>query len=97
MVTKQTPNQTWTGGKALSLALPANTFTDPQGQKLVYTASQANGQALPTWLGFNATTETFSGTAPATVQSLSIKVVATDSSGLSVSESSQPQSSVRRW
>ena len=87
VVTKQTPNQTWTGGKALSLALPANTFTDPQGQKLVYTASQANGQALPTWLGFNATTETFSGTAPATVQSLSIKVVATDSSGLSVSES----------
>ncbi len=86
MVTAQTPSQIWTAGKAVSLALPANTFTDPRGQKLVYTASQANGQALPTWLGFNATTETFSGTAPATVQSLSIKVVATDSSGLSVSE-----------
>ncbi len=74
-------------GKALSLALPVNTFTDPQGQKLVYTASQSNGQALPTWLGFNATTETFSGTAPTTVQSLSIKVVAADSSGLATSES----------
>jgi hypothetical protein len=87
VVTAQTPNQTWTTGKVVSLALPANTFTDPQGQKLIYTASQANGQALPTWLSFNATTETFSGTVPATVQSLSIKVVATDSSGLAASES----------
>ena len=33
----QTPNQTWIGGKAVSLALPAATFTDPQGQTLTYT------------------------------------------------------------
>ena len=87
LVTAQTPNQTWTEGKAVSLALPANTFTDPQGEKLTYTATLANGQALPAWLSFNATTETFSGTAPTTAQSLSIKVTATDSSGLAASES----------
>lgn len=82
----QTPMQAWTEGKAFSLALPANTFTDPQGQSLVYAATLSNGQALPSWLKFNATTETFSGTAPVSAQSLGIKVVATDSSGLSASE-----------
>ena len=56
-VTDQTPNQTWTEGKTFSLALPANTFTDPQGEALTYTATQQNGQALPGWLVFNATTE----------------------------------------
>jgi hypothetical protein len=85
-VTNPTANQTWTEGKTISLALAANTFTDPQGQRLVYTARQSNGQALPTWLGFNAATATFTGTAPNTVQSLSIKVTATDSSGLATSE-----------
>jgi len=87
LVTAQTPNQTWTEGKAVSLMLPVNSFTDPQGQKLTYTATQTNGQALPGWLSFIATTETFSGTAPTTAQSLSIKVTATDSSGLAASES----------
>ena len=87
VVAAVTPNQTWTEGKAISLALPANTFTDPQNEKLTYTATQSNGQALPGWLSFNATTETFSGTAPATAQNLGITVTATDSSGLSASES----------
>jgi hypothetical protein len=85
VVTLQTPNQTWAEGKAVSLTL--NAFTDPQGEKLTYTATLSNGQALPAWLSFNATTETFSGTAPTTAQSLGIKVTATDSSGLSTSES----------
>jgi hypothetical protein len=85
-VTAQTPAQTWQAGKTFSLALSANTFTDPQGQKLTFAATQSNGQALPSWLGFNAATDTFSGTAPATAQSLSIKVTATDTSGLSASE-----------
>jgi hypothetical protein len=82
----QTPNQTWAGGKALNLKLPAATFTDPEHQALTYTATLSNGQALPTWLRFNATTETFTGTAPSTVQSLTIKVTATDASALSATE-----------
>lgn len=85
-VTAQTPNQTWQEAAPVSLPLAANTFTDPQGQKLTYAASQSNGQALPGWLTFNPTNETFSGTAPTTVQSLTIKVTATDASGLSASE-----------
>ncbi|MDR3538743.1 MAG: putative Ig domain-containing protein [Acetobacteraceae bacterium] len=86
VVTAQTANQTWIQGKAVTLALPANTFTDPQGQHLAYTAALSTGGALPTWLTFNAATETFSGTAPVTAQSLALKVTATDTSGLAVSE-----------
>jgi large repetitive protein len=85
-VTDQTSSQTWTQGQKFSLALPANTFTDPQGEKLTYTASQSSGQALPSWLSFNATTQTFSGTVPAGVENLTVKVTATDTSKLSGSE-----------
>jgi hypothetical protein len=81
-----TANQTWTASKAISLVLPANTFSDPQGQKLTYKATLSGGQALPSWLTFSATTETFTGTAPSTPQNLGITVTATDSSGLSSSE-----------
>ncbi len=86
-LTAQTANQSWFEGRAVSLTLPAGTFTDPQGQTLAYTATLAGGQPLPGWLSFNAVTRTFSGTAPASTQSLAIKVTATDTSGLSASES----------
>lgn len=85
-VTAQTAAQSWTEGQTISLTLPANTFTDPQGAALTYTASQTNGQPLPTWLTFHAATDSFTGTAPSTVTSLSLKVTATDTSGLSVSD-----------
>ena len=85
-VTDQTANQTWTQGKKVTLALPANTFTDPQGETLTYTATQSNGQALPSWLTFNAATETFSGTVPSGAETLTLKVTATDTNDLSASE-----------
>jgi Putative Ig domain len=85
-LTAPTGNQAWTEGATISLVLPANTFTDPQGEALTYAATQSNGQALPPWLTFNPATETFTGTAPSTAQSLGITVTATDSSGLSSSE-----------
>ncbi len=82
----QTANQSWNAGTAITLALPAGTFTDPQSETLTYTATQQNGQALPSWLTFNPTTDTFTGTAPGTAQALALKVTATDTSGLSVSD-----------
>jgi len=82
----QTPKQTWAGGKTFSLTLSAGTFTDPQHQTLSYAATLLSGQALPNWLSFNADTQTFSGTAPSTAQNLTIKVTATDISGLTASE-----------
>ena len=81
----QTPNQTWTEGQAISLSL-ASTFKDPQNETLTYTAVQSNTTSLPSWLSFNASTDTLSGTAPITAQTLGMTVTATDTSGLSASE-----------
>jgi hypothetical protein len=85
-LTAQTATQTWNTNQAVNFSLASNTFTDPQKETLSFTATQANGTALPAWLKFNGNTDTFSGTAPATAISLSLKVTATDTSGLSVSE-----------
>ncbi len=62
---QQTANQNWAQGSHVSLTLPAGTFSEPSGGKLTYTVTQTNGQACPSWLSFNATTQTFSGTVPA--------------------------------
>lgn len=86
VVTAQTANQVWRMGTSVSLTLASNTFTDPQGQQLSYTATLGNGGALPSWLSFNASTLTFSGTAPNYGASFSVKVTATDTSGNSGSE-----------
>jgi hypothetical protein len=85
-VTDQTAAQTWTEKQSISLVLPANTFTDPAGEALTFAASLSNGQPLPSWLSFNPATDSFSGTAPITAQTLGLKVTATDASGLSVAD-----------
>jgi Ca2+-binding RTX toxin-like protein len=65
-----------------------NTFTDiDAGDTLTLSATLENGNALPNWLSFNATTKTFSGTPPlANNGNLNIKVTATDSAGAQVSD-----------
>ncbi len=85
-VTVQTANQSWAQGSSVSLVLAANTFTDPQGLKLSYAASLAHGAALPAWLVFDPATLGFSGKVPAGAASLPVTVTATDSAGLSASE-----------
>ncbi|WP_166871279.1 putative Ig domain-containing protein [Massilia mucilaginosa] len=73
-------------GTAFSYVLPAGAFTDPDaGTVLSYSATLADGAALPTWLSFNATTRTFGGTA-ATAGKFSVKVSARDSGNLSASD-----------
>ncbi|RJG40395.1 DUF4082 domain-containing protein [Mesorhizobium sp. DCY119] len=82
----QTSNQNATVGTAFSLVLPGTTFTDvDSGDSLSYTATAADGSALPSWLSFNATTRTFSGT-PTAAGTSGIKVTATDVAGLAASE-----------
>ena len=66
--------------------MPNNTFTDPQGQSLTYKATLSNGAALPSWLHFNAATETFTGIAPNSSVGFSVLVTATNTSGLTASE-----------
>jgi VCBS repeat-containing protein len=65
--------------KDFSWQLPAGSFADPdQGDILDFTATLADGSALPAWLSFDAATQTFSGLAPRKREALEVVVTATD-------------------
>jgi len=76
-------DQSTTAGSAFGFTLPSDTFSDvDSGDSLTLSATRADGSPLPTWLGFNSATGTFSGTpGGADVGTLSIKVTATDTQG----------------
>ncbi|TKB72938.1 MAG: hypothetical protein E8D46_10690 [Nitrospira sp.] len=83
-------DQTAAEDAAFSLTIPTTTFADEDvihGDGLTYSATLAAGNPLPTWLSFNPTTRTLSGTPGAgdagTVQ---IAVTATDSGTLSATD-----------
>ncbi|RWX12048.1 hypothetical protein EHI45_17795, partial [Rhizobium leguminosarum] len=83
----QTATQNATTGSAFSFVLPTTTFTDvDSGETLAYSATAADGTALPSWLSFSASTRTFSGT-PTAGGTYGIKVTATDLGGLAANES----------
>ena len=70
--------------KAFALDLHDGLLTDPDGDRLVYSATRADGSALPAWLGFDPATGRFSGTPSAADAGLvDIHVTATDGGGLS--------------
>ncbi|RDJ03369.1 adhesin [Rhizobium phaseoli] len=82
----QTTTQNATVGSAFSFTLPTTTFSDvDSGETLTYSATAADGTALPSWLSFNASTRTFSGT-PTTTGTYGVKVTATDLGGLAANE-----------
>ncbi|MBD8876179.1 putative Ig domain-containing protein [Roseibium polysiphoniae] len=64
---------------AWSFAVPAGTFTDADGDALIYSAALADGSALPSWLNFDDATQAFSGTPPQDFNgTLSLKVIVSD-------------------
>lgn len=81
-------DQTVPEGAPINLTIPANTFSDQDaGDILTYSASLADGTALPSWLSFDATTRTFTGMPDdAQVGSFNLRVTATDTGNLSVSD-----------
>jgi hypothetical protein len=63
----------------VSVTLPTSSFTDPNGDALTLSAKLVSGVVLPTWLVFNATTRTFSGTPPLNYNgAIDIRVTASD-------------------
>ncbi|HWA17690.1 MAG TPA: putative Ig domain-containing protein [Devosia sp.] len=79
------PDQSGTAGTAINFTVPTNTFTDADNDTLAFSAKLADGSALPSWLSFNATTRTFTGTAPAGA-TLDIAITGTDPGGLSATD-----------
>lgn len=77
-------DQDWTEGQSLYYIVPANTFSDPDGDTLIYAALMANGSPLPSWLTFDPVQRKFSGTAPAGGPNLLVRVLAYDPAGLNV-------------
>ncbi len=80
-------DQSATEDGAFAFTVPANTFADVDaGDTLVYTATQADGTALPAWLSFDAATRRFSGTpSNGDVGPVVLRVTATDSAGAQAS------------
>ena len=87
-LTNAIADQNATEDSAFTFTIPVNTFTDiDAGDVLTYSATLENGNALPSWITFNATERSFSGTPTNNeVGSLNLKVTATDSSGTSASD-----------
>ena len=82
------PDRAATVGTNFSYQFPANTFADTNiGDLLTYTATKADGAALPSWLSFSTSTRTFTGTpAAGDVGTFTVKVTVSDGNGGSVSD-----------
>ncbi|MEA3015542.1 MAG: large repetitive protein, partial [Sphingomonadales bacterium] len=75
------PDRTVNEDSAWSYTMEANSFTDVDNPTLTYAASLSGGGALPSWLGFNAATRTFTGTPPANFNgTVGLTVTASDGS-----------------
>lgn len=70
-------------GEGFAWQIPVGSFTDrDSNDQLIYTATLKSGKPLPSWLVFDAATQTFSGTAPANATgSLEVRVTAGDGHG----------------
>ncbi|MBZ9709298.1 putative Ig domain-containing protein [Mesorhizobium sp. ESP7-2] len=73
------PDYQTSEGASFSAVLPANTFSDPDGQSLTLSAKLADGSALPSWLTFDAVTRTLSGEPPSGSEgAIDVTVTASD-------------------
>ncbi len=73
------PDQEVGMGEFFGLTVPANLFTDPEGDPLVFSASLFDDSALPAWLSFNPVTRIFSGTPDSgDVGAIDVKVTVSD-------------------
>ncbi len=72
-------------GQAISVTIPVGAFTDADGDALSYSATMADGSALPGWISL--TGRTFAGTVDAAaLGAYDIRVTASDGRGGSVSD-----------
>ncbi|MBE9216279.1 carboxypeptidase regulatory-like domain-containing protein, partial [Plectonema cf. radiosum LEGE 06105] len=87
-VVNQIADTTSKEDEVFNFTIPDNTFNDVDAlDELTYSVTLEDGSELPSWLSFDASTRSFSGTpSNGDVGTVSIKVVATDSFGETVSD-----------
>ncbi|KPA12548.1 Dystroglycan-type cadherin-like domain protein, partial [Candidatus Magnetomorum sp. HK-1] len=87
-VANEISDQSVNEDSSLDFTFDTNTFNDVDtGDSLTYGATLDDDSSLPAWLTFNATSRNFSGTPTNdNVGTISIKVTATDTSSVSVSD-----------
>ena len=73
-------DQEATTGDLFTYVVPADAFTDADGDMLTYTAALSDGGMLPSWLTFDPATRTFTGT-PGPGDSGPVRVTVTASDG----------------
>ena len=69
-------DQEATTGDLFTYVVPADAFTDADGDRLTYAAALSGGGMLPSWLVFDPDTRTFTGT-PASSDSGTVRVTVT--------------------
>ncbi|MBS0351765.1 MAG: hypothetical protein JSR33_11395, partial [Proteobacteria bacterium] len=78
-------DQTATVGEPFTYAIPADSFVDPEGEALTFTASRYNSSApLPDWLYFSSKNNRFTGT-PMLKDFIQVNVTTQDPAGLATS------------
>jgi uncharacterized delta-60 repeat protein len=86
VVHQQLPDQKITTSAAFRYAIPESAFTDPDHDAININVVTADGKVLPSWLSFDASTLTLSGTPNTTdAGALKLQVIAKDGSGSAVS------------
>ena len=75
------PDQSIVAGVEFRYKVPNDTFTEPDGDTLYYSARRKNRRGLPDWLSFDPKTRTFSGT-PLSVDDLGTTTVVLTASDL---------------
>ncbi len=86
-VTNPLADQTATAGEEFSFAIPEDSFTDPEGEPLTFTATLADGSPLPDWLTFDPATGALSGTPDdGDAGDLEIAVTAEDDQGNTITD-----------
>ena len=77
-------DQTATADTEFTFTVPEDAFADTDtGDTLTYSATLSDASALPSWLTFDVTTRTFTGT-PTTAGTITVRVTATDGSDASI-------------
>ncbi|MER2512366.1 MAG: calcium-binding protein [Nitrosomonas ureae] len=79
------PDQMAVAGENFSYIMNPDTFADPDGDRLAYSATLIDGSSLLTWLSFDAATGTISGTPDASGK-LSVMITAKDTGDLTAED-----------